>query len=71
MVRDILIEALTETQIRKDFKQAQVIDGIRSYKAYKKDWVQKKQNEEKKEVEKLAKEKLRAKKGENEDQVIE
>jgi len=35
------------------------VDGVKSYKAYKKDWIQRKQNEEKREVEKLAKEKLK------------
>lgn len=35
------------------------MDGVKSYKAYKKDWIQRKQNEEKREVERLAKEKLK------------
>ena len=50
---------MTETQIRKDFKHAQLVDGVKSYKAYKKDWIQRKLNEEKREVERLAKEKLK------------
>lgn len=61
LVRDILIESLTETQIRKDFKRAQLTEGIRSYNTFKKEWIQKKQAEEKREVERLAKEKLKAK----------
>ena len=56
-----MIESLTETQIRKDFKRAQLAEGVRSYNTFKKEWIQKKQAEERREVEKLAKEKLKAK----------
>ena len=63
LVRDILIEAMTETQIRKDFKHAQLTEGVKSYRAFKKDWVTRKQNEERREVERLAKDRLKAKAG--------
>jgi hypothetical protein len=33
-------------------------EGIRSYKAFKKEWMQKRQNEEKRAVEKMAKERV-------------
>lgn len=58
LVRDILIEQITETQIRKEFKLEARLKGINSYKQFKKEWLKAKQAEEDKEVEKLARQKM-------------
>jgi hypothetical protein len=69
LVRDLLIEALTETQVRKDFKTQTAATGVTSYKKFKKEWLERKQSSEKKEIQKIAKKKLK-KAGERADAAV-
>ena len=67
LIRDILIDTLTENQVRKEFKMQQLESGKTNYKTFKKEWIAKKLAKEKKEVEALAKEKLKQKQKDQDD----